>query len=182
MYADEDGGHEVADDDCEVGAELLHDDGSEAAGDGGDRVEQGEQDRAQMRLERADTCLQRENRQHRGRAGRVSQQEGHAVTEYRLAGWPRPGRRRPDRRDQSTHRRRARRRVHGVATSPGQRRDAGRPAGDRRVRRHVLRTDRWRKTEAGATFPPSTWRERDSARSVRDACLKTPIKSASRRC
>lgn len=51
MYADEDGGDQVARYDGEIRAELLHDDGREAASDSGDRIEQSQQNRAQMGLE-----------------------------------------------------------------------------------------------------------------------------------
>lgn len=63
MHADEDCGDHVARGDGEIRAEPLHDDGREAAGGGCHHIELRQQHRTQMRLERTQTCLQRENGQ-----------------------------------------------------------------------------------------------------------------------
>ena len=51
---------------CEVRAESLDENWRETAGDGGDRVEQGEQHRPQMRIEGTEASLQREHWQRGG--------------------------------------------------------------------------------------------------------------------
>lgn len=74
MHADEDRGDHVVCGDCEICAEPLHDDGGEAAGGGCHHVELRQKHRAQMRLERAQARLQREDGQRGGRAARVAEQ------------------------------------------------------------------------------------------------------------
>lgn len=139
MHADEDRGDHVTRGDGEIRAEPLHDDGRETAGGGGHQIEEREEHRSQTGLERAQTRLKRKDEQSGGRAARVAEQHGHDVAYHDTTSRPEScGRRRANRRDQPVHRRRARGRVHGVASPPRQRRDARRPAGDRRVCSHVL--------------------------------------------
>lgn len=104
MHTDEDCGDHVARGDGEIRAESLHDDGREAAGGGCHHEELRQQHRTQMRLERAQTCLQREDGQRGGRTARVAEQQGRDVAQNGLTRWPRPGRGRTDRRDQPAHR------------------------------------------------------------------------------